>query len=186
MRWEVLRSDIMYRCQIFAVRRDESRSLLSGQQSDFHVLETSDWVNVIPLTRDGQVVMVRQFRHGIRDLTLEVPAGLMDPTDRSPADAARRELREETGYAGPSVIPLGVVHPNPAIMNNRCHVFVARDVERVGSPQWDGTEEIAIETVPLARVRGLILDGTVGNALTVVAFHLLELRADGDAMGPQG
>lgn len=181
MRWEVLKSEIIYRCRIFAVRRDESRSLLSGQTSDFHVLETADWVNVIPLTRGGQVVMVRQFRHGIRDLTLEVPAGLMDPTDRSPAEAARRELREETGYAGPTVEPLGVVHPNPAIMNNRCHVFLARDVELVGAPQWDGTEEIAIETVALDHVRTLILDGTIGNALTLVAFHLLGLHIGGEA-----
>jgi len=180
MRWEVLRSEIMYRCRIFAVRRDESRSSLSGQTADFHVLETSDWVNVIPLTRDGEVVMVRQYRHGIRDVTLEIPAGLMDPADRSPADAARRELREETGYAGGSMVPLGVVHPNPAIMNNRCHVFLARDVAVVGAPQWDGTEELVVETVPRARLRALILDGTVGNALTLVAFHLLGLHVDGN------
>jgi ADP-ribose pyrophosphatase len=182
MRWEVLRSEIKYRCRVFAVRRDQSRSLLSGQVSDFHVLETCDWVNIIPVTRAGHVVMVRQFRHGIREMTLEVPAGLMDPADASPADAARRELREETGYAGPTWIALGVVHPNPAILNNRCHVFLARDVELVGAPQWDGTEEIAIESVPLERVRQLILDGTLGNALTMVAFHLLGLRDGGDLL----
>jgi len=185
MRWELLQSEIMYRCRIFSVRRDRSRSLLSGQTSDFHVLETSDWVNVIPVTRAGEVVMVRQFRHGIRDLTLEVPAGLMDPTDSSPADAARRELREETGYAGHTVVPLGMVHPNPAIMNNRCHVFLARDVARVGAPQWDGTEELAIETIPLDRVPALILDGSVGNALTLVAFHLLGLQDGGDRGVPR-
>jgi 8-oxo-dGTP pyrophosphatase MutT (NUDIX family) len=179
MRWEVLRSEIIYRCRIFSVRHDQSRSLRSGQTSDFYVLECSDWVNVVPLTRDQQVVMVRQFRHGIRDFTLEVPAGLMDAADRSPADAAQRELREETGYAGEDLVPLGVVHPNPAIMNNRCHVFMARDVELVGAPQWDGTEELVVETVRLDRVPELILNGTVGNALTLVAFHLLELQGHG-------
>ncbi len=176
MRWEVLKSELMYRCRIFSVRRDHSRSLLSGQTHDFHVIETGDWVNIVPLTPDRGVVMVRQFRHGIGDLTLEVPAGVMDDADTSPLIAACRELREETGYASQRVLPLGVVHPNPAIMNNRCHMFVAHDVERVGAPQWDATEELTVETVPLDQITGLIRQGAVSNALTLVAFHLLELH----------
>src|SRR5437588_488861 len=98
MRWQVFKSASVYRCGIFTVRCDASRSLRSGQEHDFHVIETNDWVNVVPLTSDQQVVMVRQFRHGIGGLTLEVPAGVMDPEDESAAVAARRELREETGY----------------------------------------------------------------------------------------
>lgn len=175
MRWEILRSEIAYRCRIFSVRRDLSRSMGSGQTHDFHVLETSDWVNVVPLTPDRHVVMVRQFRHGIRDLTLEVPAGLIDPTDASPQIAAERELREETGCVAQVVAPLGAVHPNPAIMNNRCHMFVAYGVEQVGPPQWDSTEELLVERVPLAKIPELIVCGAVSNALTVVAFHLLQL-----------
>ena len=175
MRWQVFKSELVYRCGIFSVRRDASRSLGSGQEHDFHVIETSDWVNVVPVTRDQQVVMVRQFRHGIRDLTLEVPAGVMDTADESPAQAARRELREETGYGCDALVPLGVVHPNPAIMNNRCHMFAAHDVELAGPPQWDGTEEMVVETVPLATIPELIRSGAISNALTVVAFQLLQL-----------
>lgn len=177
MRWDIIKSDIVYRCGIFALRRDQSRSQGTGQTHDFHVLEAGDWVNIVPLTRDRRVVMVRQFRHGIRDLTLEVPAGLIDDTDAAPADAALRELREETGYAGQRIAPLGVVHPNPAIMNNRCHMFVAYNVERVGAPQWDTTEELAVETIALDEVPALIRRGSVSNALTVVAFHLLGLTS---------
>jgi len=177
MRWDVIKSEIIYRCHIFSVRRDQSRSQGTGQMHDFHVLEAGDWVNVVPLTGDGHVVMVRQFRHGIRDLTLEVPAGLIDDTDGAPADAAVRELREETGYRGARIAPLGVVHPNPAIMNNRCHMYVAYDVEPVGEPQLDATEELAVETVPFDQVPGLIRRGAISNALTVVAFHLLSLTS---------
>ncbi len=177
MRWEVLKSEIVYRCRIFSVRRDQSRSLRSGQTGDFHVLETQDWVTVVPVTAEQEVVMVRQFRHGIGDFTLEVPAGLMDATDASPAAAARRELREETGYAAGDLIALGVVHPNPALLNNRCHMFVAPDVRLAGAPQWDATEELAVETVAIDRLSALVLDGTVSNALTLVAFHLMNLRA---------
>lgn len=175
MRWEVLKSEVVYRCGIFAVRRDASRSLHSGQEHDFHVIETRDWVNVVPLTTDRRVVMVRQFRHGIRDLTLEVPAGIIDAADASPAVAARRELREETGCTCRELVPLGVVHPNPAIMNNRCHLFVADQVEVTGPPQWDGTEELTVETVPLAAIPELIRSGAISHALTLVAFQLLQL-----------
>jgi len=175
MHWEVLASEIMFRCRIFTVRRNHSRSLGSGQTHDFHVLDASDWVNVIPVTRDRHVVMVRQFRHGIRDVTMEVPAGLIDP-DEAPAAAACRELREETGYAASGVQPLGVVHPNPGIMNNRCHIFVASDVQLVGPPQWDATEELSVELVHLDHVAELIRSGAISNALTLVSFHLLELH----------
>jgi ADP-ribose pyrophosphatase len=175
MDWEVVSSEIMYRCGVFSVRRDASRSTRSGMTHDFHVLETRDWVNLVPVTADRRVVMVRQFRHGIRQLTLEVPAGVLDASDRSPAVAAARELREETGYQADEVVPLGVVHPNPALCNNRCHMFAAYDVVAVGAPQWDSTEEIGVEVVPLAAVPDLIRSGAISNALTLVAFQLFEL-----------
>lgn len=179
MLWEVLESKIMYTCRVFAVRRDQSRSLGTGKTHDFHVLEARDWVNVVPITPDGGVVMVRQFRHGIGAVTLEVPAGIIDPTDASPAVAGARELREETGYAGEDLLPLGCVYPNPAILNNRCHIFAAYDVREVGPPQWDGTEEMAVEIVRREQVPSLIRSGVIGNALTVVAFQLLGLRDPG-------
>jgi len=177
MEWEVLTSEIMYRCGIFSVRRDASRSVRNGMTHDFHVLETRDWVNLVPITSDHRVVMVRQFRHGIRQLTLEVPAGILDDDDASPAAAAARELREETGYEASTVVALGVVHPNPALFNNRCHIFAAYDVTEVGAPQWDSTEEIGVELAPLGTVPELIRSGAISNALTLVAFQLFDLRA---------
>lgn len=181
MRWELISSEIMYRCAMFTVRRNHSRSAHSQQTHDFHVLETRDWVNVVPITDDQRVVMVQQFRHGIRDLTLEVPAGILDDTDRDPAAGALRELREETGYVAARVALLGTVHPNPAIMTNRCHIFAAYDVRKVGAPQWDATEELVVQTVPLTRIPEFVRLGMVSNALTLAAFHLLSWSSTHEA-----
>jgi 8-oxo-dGTP pyrophosphatase MutT (NUDIX family) len=175
MRWRVLQSDVVYRASIFDVRRDRCRAESTGIEHDFHVLEVSDWVNVVPITELGEVVMVRQFRHGTRSLTLEVPAGVIDSDDASPAIAGERELREETGYACDALVPIGVVHPNPAILNNRCHVFLGERVRQVGPPQWDGTEEFEVVSIPVAEIPELIRRGEISNALTLVAFQLLDL-----------
>ncbi len=133
-------------------------------------------MNIVPLTPDDQVVMVRQFRHGVRDYTLEVPGGMVDPEDASPLVAARREMVEESGFDSDRVEPLGVVHPNPAIQNNRCHTFVAYDVVRRHVPVFDSTEETEVVLVPLASVPDLIRSGRITHALVITAFHWLALR----------
>ncbi len=178
MKWNVLRSQKAFRSPVFDVRTDYSRAESNGLEHEFQIVEARDWVNVIPLTPDDQVVLVRQYRHGIRDFTLEVPAGVIDPEDASPRVAAERELREETGYAARRLESLGVVHPNPAIMNNSCHVFVAHAAQQVGLPQWDQTEEMSIEMHRLDTIVDLIRKGAISNALTIVAFQLLQLRCD--------
>jgi len=117
--WERLSAEIVYECRIFSLRRDRSRFSRDDAEHEFHVLESPDWCNIIPLTADQHVVMVRQFRHGLRAYTLEVPGGMIDADDPSPLVAARREMVEESGYDSDRVEPLGVVHPNPAIQTNR-------------------------------------------------------------------
>jgi len=174
--WERLAAEIVYECRIFSLRRDRSRFSRDDREHDFHVLESPDWCNIIPLTPDEQVVMVRQYRHGIRGYTLEVPGGMVDADDESPLVAARREMIEESGYDSERVESLGVIHPNPAIQANRCHSFVAFDVERLHAPSFDSTEETAVELVPLTRVPDLMRGGEITHALVVVAFHWLALR----------
>lgn len=175
--WQRLAADIVYECRIFSLRRDVSRFSRDDAEHEFHVLETPDWCNIIPLTPDQQVVMVRQFRHGVRDYTLEVPGGVVDPEDASPLVAARREMVEESGFDSERIEPLGVIHPNPAIQANRCHTFVAYDVERRLAPAFDSTEETEVVLVPLASIPDLICSGRITHALVVVAFHWLALRS---------
>ena len=141
----------------------------------FFVLESPDWVNVIPLTPEGNVIMIRQYRHGTEDVTLEIPGGMVDATDGDPSVSAARELREETGYDVEEIIHLGSAAPNPAFLNNRCHSYLALGVRPVHEVALDGAEDIAFEEVPLAAIPDLMRDGAITHSLTITAFYYLEL-----------
>ena len=159
--------------RIFRVDRVRRRSQASGLEQDYFRLETADWVNVVPVTRRGELILVRQERHGIAAPTLEIPGGMVDPGE-PPAAAALRELLEETGYRGETVEPLGWLHPNPAIQSNRLHLFLARDVVKMGGATPEPHEEVEVVTVPITQARALVRSGAISHALVVCALYLLE------------
>jgi len=173
--WRRLSSGIIADCRVFRVRRDVSVSPHRGSEHDFFVLESPDWINIIPLTQAGEVVMIEQYRHGSEEVTLEIPGGMVDAGE-SPQAAAAREMLEETGYAATrEVVSLGKVRPNPAIHNNWIHTFLARDVSLRQKPVIESTEHTVVRLVPLADIPRLIADGSINHALVVVGFHLLML-----------
>lgn len=175
--WEVVscRRDRSYR--VFSLRTDRARSPRTGEEHDFFILESSPWVNVIPLTRQNDVVLVRQYRHGIQGVTLEIPGGLVEEGD-NPMTAAARELREETGYSAEEIISLGAVHPNPAIQSNRCYTFLAKGVYRAGSQQQDDREDIQVLVRPLSEIPRLIRNGDITHSLVLAAFYRYFMEYD--------
>ena len=176
--WEKLGSETIGDYRIFRIRADRRLSPRTGQAHTFFVLESPDWVNVIPLTPRGTVIMIYQYRHGTEEVTLEVPGGMEDAADGDLAVSAARELREETGYAAEEIVHLGTVAPNPAFLDNRCHSYLARDVRHVAEVRLDGAEDIAFVEIPLADIPGLIRDGTITHSLTITAFYYLSLQEE--------
>ena len=172
--WEKLNSEEIANYRIFKMRRDRRRSPRTGAEHSFFVLESPNWVNVIPLTADGRIVMIHQFRHGTEKVTLEIPGGMVDTSDGDPAESVRRELLEETGYAADEIVHIGTVDPNPAFLNNQCHTYLALNAHWQQPPQFDGAEDIVVELVPLEDIAGLIGNGRISHALVVAAFYHYE------------
>ena len=175
--WPLISSEINETYRIFTIRKDRARSPRNGNIYDFVVLDTFPWVNVIPLTPENEVLMIRQYRHGIRSVTLEIPGGLVE-NGEPPEKAALRELREETGYDArrEDLICLGRTLPNPAIQNNVCHTYLARDVYPAGEQNMDEKEDIVTQLVPLEKISSLIKEGVISHSLVVVAFYRLFLE----------
>lgn len=175
-KWLTLGTERVYATPIFDLHKRRSSHPKRGER-DFFVIDPSDWVNIIPLTAKREVVLVRQFRHGIGAFTLEIPGGMIDPGDIDPAAAGRREMQEECGFDTDDLVPLGRVHPNPAIQPNFCYSFLARNVKRVRAPHAnpDGSEETEVVVVPLKSIKGLIATGKITHALVIAAFSFLDV-----------
>jgi len=172
--WRRIESRRAQRCRVFDLDEVRFEPPDDRPAGWFYVIDAPHWINVIPLTEDDRVLLIRQYRFGTEEITLEIPGGMCDG-EEPPVEAARRELREETGYDAREVTELGWVHPNPAIQNNRCYTYLARGLSRVGPPEPDAHESFELVKVPLARIPDLIAGREITHALVIAAFHLLGL-----------
>lgn len=174
--WKILESHHIHR----NVRIDRCE-LPNGKIIDGTVFEFGDWVTVMALTKAEQAVMIRQYRHGVQKVILELPGGMIDAADKTPQAAARRELQEETGYMSERWIQVGCVSPNPAIQTNLIYSFLALDCERIGDQQLDATEEIEVILKPFNEVIDMAKKGDLLQSMQVSAlfFTLAYLKRIG-------
>ena len=156
--------------------REERVRLANGHEIDaFHVVETPAWVGVLPITQAGEAVLVRQYRHGIAAESLELPAGVIEAGEE-PLDAARRELREETGYAAERWELLATLAPEPARHTVRAHFYVALDATPAGDLAPDASEEIEVVRIPIGELSKHVDSGAIVHGVHVGAILLAERR----------
>jgi len=174
--WTVEHAQQVADRRIFSVHLVRARSRMRPERvGEFVVLDVPDWVNIIALTEDRQVVLVEQYRHGSGSITLELPGGMVDAGEDM-VEAGTRELLEETGYASGKVELIGVVEPNPAFQNNRCGTVLVTAACRVAEQALDPNEEIRVRLAPLHQIPELIRSGAITHSLVVAAFYHLSLH----------
>ncbi len=172
LEWKPITRKSIFSTRIFDIHEITSCSP-ENTESTFYTLHASDWVIILPVLKDGNGVdlflMVKQWRHGAQEMSIEFPGGVIDPGE-TPEQAAERELREETGFTSGRLVLAGTISPNPAIMDNHCHIFFAEELENVHKTDMDDDEYIAAEAIPVPLVieqmgKGGYIHGLMSAAL---------------------
>jgi ADP-ribose pyrophosphatase len=170
--WKIVESELVIQTRHLRLRRDTIELPGGELVRDYFVRESRGFSVVFAMTRDERVVLVRQYKHGIGQHLLELPAGAIDPGEE-PRACARRELAEETGYVGSPADPehIGSFVYDPTSSNTRYHLFLARDCKPLGRQELDLTERITVELATLAELRRFVGDGTIDVGAHVASIY---------------
>ena len=171
-KWKTLASQMAFDHAWYKVRRDRVQLPNGTVIDDYFLSVRPDVALVLPVTRAGELVFVRQYRHGAGEILLELPAGTFDPAQEAPQAAAQRELLEETGHTASTWISLGVLYDNPVKETNKIHVFLAQNAQKTAAQTLDTTEEIEIVLIPPAELVAKIEVGDICVAGSVAAVFL--------------
>ncbi len=172
--WPLITSQPVSDHGLFKLSKDRALSPRTNAERDFMVIHMPDWLQVVAITKEGKLVLVRQYRHASRSIGLEVPGGLLDTSDPDPASAAARELMEETGYGGGEIKTLGSFWPQPALLTNKVHLFGMPDVERKGPQKQDAGEDLEVVLAEPVEMEGMMRSGQIQSAMTVIALDFAE------------
>ncbi len=180
-KWKTLSSEDVFNAGFFKLRVDSCELPDGRVMPKYYVADFPAWIHVIAVTRDKQLVMVRQFRYGAGEESLEVPGGSFDPRlKETPKDAGARELKEETGYASQKWRQIAEFYPNPAFQSNKMYTFLATDCELVAEPELDPFEDLTTELMPIGEAlkgieSGVFNHGLVMSSLAIARPYLLDL-----------
>ena len=170
--WPIIESTKDSDKGLFSIKTNRCRSPRTGQEHHFYVIDFPNWVQILPITPDDKIVMVRQYRHGCGQIFLELPGGLIDDNDLSPEQTAKRELLEETGYRSESLMLLTRIFPQPAVLSNMGLTYMAREVKKVSKPNLDAAEDIEVCLVNLKKIPEMIRTGEINHGQTVMALSV--------------
>ena len=168
--WKQLSTEYLHRENWFSLRRDRVLKGGGGEMYPYYVLEYSTWASIFPVTSSGKIIMMKQYRYGLGEFSLELPGGIMDPHETEVSVAAKRELREETGYTCVEIREIAKVAPNPATSNNYMHVFFATGCEETHTQDFDPHEELELIFMEVEEVKTLLRENKIIQSLHVSAL----------------
>lgn len=170
MKWKILSSEYLFSDLWFKVRKDICETPGGKIVNPYYVYEFPEWVTAVPVTESGKIVMVRQYRHALGEVCLELPGGCVDETDKNFKEAVARELLEETGYSFSTYEYLGKTSANPSSNNNLMHMFLAKGGKKVAEQMLDHNEEIDVELFTVEEVKQLLKDRKIIQSMHVTCF----------------
>lgn len=173
--WETSNDQELYANRVMRVMSHEAENPRNGLVRDYFRIDFPDWVNVLAINEQEEVLLIKQFRHGSRRIEYEIPGGCIDPGE-DPVKAGMRELLEETGCSGENPQLLGRTCPNPALQGNWCYTVFTESAQQVADPELESGEDIEFEWVKLSEIPAFIADGRMTNAMVVAAFYALNQR----------
>lgn len=171
-KWKILGQETVCDFKLFKFYRRDLLNPHKNSEHHFYVMETPDWINMVPVTPEGKIVMIKQYRAGTDEITVEIPGGVIDKSDVSPEAAGRRELEEETAYVSDDLTLLGAVHPNPSFMSNTCYFVLAKNVNPTGKTNFDLGEDIETFEMEPDELKQAVKTGKIKHSLTVAALGL--------------
>jgi ADP-ribose pyrophosphatase len=172
-KWKTLASEEVFSAGFFRLRRDQCQLPDGRVMPRYYVVEFPDWIHIVPVTKEKELVLVRQYRHGVGEEFLEIPGGSMSPRmSESPLIAAQRELQEETGFTSQKWELIGDHFPNPALQSNRLYTYLALDCKKTSALQLDPFEDLTVELLPIERALKQLAQGEFKHSLVISSLMM--------------
>lgn len=176
LKWETLSSEYLFHDTWLKARKDTCRRPDGRLITPYYVMEYTEWAAGLAITEDNKIVLVRQYRHAMGDVSIELPGGCIDASDHDPESAIRREFLEETGFAFGKVEYLGKISANPSTNNNFLHMFLLTGGKKVQEQQLDSGEDILVDLVSWQELGRLLRDNRIVQAMHVTCIYYALMR----------